>query len=55
MEKFELSESTKMWLWTLGYTGVAIIVTAVAYKFFARMVGLEVAKALVKAGVVAVA
>lgn len=55
MNEFELSETTKMWLWTLGYTGVAIIVTAVAYKVFAKMIGVEVAKALVKAGIVAIA
>lgn len=55
MENFELSDTGKVWLWTLGYTGVAIVVTAVAYKIFAKMIGIEVAKALVKAGVVAIA
>lgn len=55
MENFELSETAKMWAWAVGYTGVAIVVTAVCYHVFAKMIGVEVAKALVKAGVVAIA
>lgn len=51
---FELSDDVKFWLTMLGYTGGTIVLCLWMYKWFAKMIGVAVAKELVKAGVVAV-
>lgn len=51
----KISDEARMWAYAIGYVGVAIVVTAICYKWFAHMVGIEVAKSLVKAGVIAIA
>ena len=52
---FKLTEETKFWLQVAGYLGGTLVLTYVAYKWFAIMVGKEVAKALLAAGIVAIA
>lgn len=51
----ELSEETKFWLLMLGWTGGTLVLCWGLYKWFAVMIGKEVAAALVKAGVILVA
>lgn len=54
MDKY-MTEETKFWLTLAGYVGGTLIITYAAYKWFAIMVGKEVAKALLAAGIVAIA
>ena len=51
---FELSEDVKFWLLMLGYTGGTLVLCYWMYKWFAAMIGVAVAKELVKAGIIAV-
>lgn len=51
---FELSDEAKFWLTMLGWTGGTIVLCYWLYRWFAAMIGAEVARALVKAGVIAV-
>lgn len=54
MDKY-MTENTKFWLTLTGYVGGTLVLTYVMYKMFAVMVGKEVAKALLAAGIVAIA
>lgn len=49
------SDDVKFWLIMLGYVGGTLVLCGVMYKWFAAMVGKEVAKALLTAGVIAIA
>ena len=55
MTKIELSDKAKFWVVMLGYTGVAIGVTYLMYLGFAKMIGRQVAKELLKAGIITIA
>ena len=50
----ELNDDVKFWLYLIGWTGGTIVLCYYMYKWFAVMVGKEVARALIGAGVVAV-
>lgn len=55
MSNIKLSDEAKFWVVLLGYTGVAIGVTYLMYLGFAKMIGREIAKELLKAGIIAIA
>lgn len=54
MDKY-MTEDVKFWLTLCGYVGGTLVVTYALYKWFAIMVGKEMAKALLAAGIVAIA
>lgn len=51
----QLTEEQKFWLRIIGYTGGTLIMCYALYHWFAAIIGKEVATALIKAGVVAIA
>ena len=55
MSKIKLSDEAKFWAVLLGYTGVAIGVTYLMYLGFAKMIGRQIVKELLKAGVITIA
>lgn len=50
-----MTEDVKFWLQVLGYLGGTLVLTYAMYKWFAAMIGKEVAAALLRAGIVAIA
>lgn len=55
MSKIKLSDEAKFWAVLLGYTGVAIGVTYLMYLGFAKMIGRQIVKKLLKAGIITIA
>lgn len=55
MSKIKLSDEAKFWATLLGYTGVAIGVTYLMYLGFAKMIGRQIVKELLKAGIITIA
>lgn len=51
----KLTDEQMFWLQIAGYIGGTLVVTYALYKWFAVMIGKEVAAALIKAGVVVIA
>lgn len=55
MKKFEIDQNTKDWLVVIGYTGACVAVSVLTWKWIAKMIGIQIAKELLKAGVIAIA